>query len=322
MSSDSEQVSSGASSYASDSDVEIRSVQVGSTGDSKKRKSMESSENKKAGGAKAKKFKSASVVASSDIEDDVPYDPINPFVFGQGGYISHQKRLDSKHQGPSTKSRSIFSEDEDPQPKKKSIAPMKPNARSCKKQRSKPKSKPVEADVGSGDSNMENEPLVTQKKTVVKEKKIESKSKRAPTTKKTADKKSSDKNDATIKRLKSLVLACGVRKPWATLFEGVDRPSQQIKIIKDILTELGMKGRMSMEQAKAIREKRELEEELADVQSFEKSFVSRSSGSRAMTKKAVESDQDDSNEEMTGKSVKRKMSARQSIVAFLGDESD
>ncbi|PBK99762.1 hypothetical protein ARMGADRAFT_1008264, partial [Armillaria gallica] len=313
MSSDSEQAS-GASSYASDSDVEVRSA--GNTSTSKKRKSMDSSEKKALSVAKVKKFKSASVVASSDIEDDVPYDPVNPFVFGRGTYIPHQKPLDSA----SATSKSLFSEDEDSQPKKKSTASLKPKASSHGKQRSKPKPKPAVDAEGSGDSNVENEPPITQKKIATKDKK-ESKSKRPSTTKKTSDKKPSDKDDATIKRLKSLVLACGVRKPWAKLFEGIDRPSQQIKIIKDILAELGMKGRMSMEQAKAIREKREMEQELADVQSFEKSFVSRSSRSRATAKKAAESDQDDFDEEMTEKPVKRKMSARQSIMAFLGDDS-
>ncbi len=73
MSSDSEQAS-GASSYASDSDVEVRSVgpfslccseamayntQVGNTSTSKKRKSMDSSEKKALSVAKVKKFKSA-----------------------------------------------------------------------------------------------------------------------------------------------------------------------------------------------------------------------------------------------------------------------
>ncbi|KAK0214833.1 hypothetical protein IW262DRAFT_1465606 [Armillaria fumosa] len=313
MSSDSEQAS-GASSYASDSDVEVRLV--GNTSASKKRKSIDSSERKALSVAKAKKFKSASVVASSDIEDDVPYDPVNPYVFGQGTYIFPQKPLDSA----SAKSKSLFSEDEDPQPKNKFTASLKPKTSTLAKQRSKPKAKLAEDDAGSSDSNVENKPLITQKKPAIKDKK-ESKSKRPSTTKKSADKKPSDKDEATIKRLKSLVLACGVRKPWARLFEGVHRPSQQIKIIKDILAELGMKGRMSMEQAKTIREKREMEQELADVQLFEKSFVNRSSRSQATTKVA-ESDQDDSDEEMAEKPVKRKMSARQSIMAFLGDESD
>lgn len=38
--------------------------------------------------------------------------------------------------------------------------------------------------------------------------------------------------------------------------------SQQISHLKKILTDLGMSGRMSLEQAKVIREKRELRQEI------------------------------------------------------------
>ena len=57
-------------------------------------------------------------------------------------------------------------------------------------------------------------------------------------------------------------MACGVRKVWAKEFKGVDRPSDQIRRLRQILADLGMKGRMSLEQAKAIRQKREFEQEL------------------------------------------------------------
>ncbi len=60
----------------------------------------------------------------------------------------------------------------------------------------------------------------------------------------------------------SFVLACGVRKVWAKVFQGMDQPSQQIKKLKEILADLGMTSRMSLEQAKAIRAKRELAQEL------------------------------------------------------------
>lgn len=46
------------------------------------------------------------------------------------------------------------------------------------------------------------------------------------------------------------------------MFQDLDTPQQQIKKLKEILTDLGMTGRMSMEQAKAIKEKRELAQEL------------------------------------------------------------
>ena len=67
--------------------------------------------------------------------------------------------------------------------------------------------------------------------------------------------------------MQSLVLACGVRHPWAKLFADLSA-SQQIKKLKEILADLGMKGRTSMEQAKAIREKRELAQELGGSSPF------------------------------------------------------
>jgi hypothetical protein len=66
----------------------------------------------------------------------------------------------------------------------------------------------------------------------------------------------------TYAHLQSLVIACGVRKVWVKEFKGLDQPSQQIARLRDILKDLGMSGRMSMEQAKSIKQKRELEQEL------------------------------------------------------------
>lgn len=68
--------------------------------------------------------------------------------------------------------------------------------------------------------------------------------------------------------MQSLVVACGVRKVWSKVFEGMDRPSQQIKKLKEILSDLGMKGRYSLDQAKAIKEKRELAQELGKSDSY------------------------------------------------------
>jgi hypothetical protein len=60
-------------------------------------------------------------------------------------------------------------------------------------------------------------------------------------------------------------VACGVRKLWSKEFRGLDTPAAQIKRLKEILAGLGMEGRMSMDQAKAIREKRELAQELGEL---------------------------------------------------------
>ena len=59
-------------------------------------------------------------------------------------------------------------------------------------------------------------------------------------------------------------MACGVRKQWAREFRGLDRPAEQIHRLKQILADLGMSGRMSLEQAKVIRAKRELAQELGE----------------------------------------------------------
>ncbi|KXN90696.1 hypothetical protein AN958_00267 [Leucoagaricus sp. SymC.cos] len=135
---------------------------------------------------------------------------------------------------------------------------------------------------------------------------------------KTKESENMSKDDATIKKLKSLVVACGVRKVWSKEFQGLDAPSQQIKKLKEILRELGMTGRMSVEQAKSIRTKREFAQELQDVQEFEKAVLKRGSAS----KNDDNGDSGDEEEEDDDpKPRRRKMTAAQSITAFLGDQS-
>ncbi|KNZ79396.1 hypothetical protein J132_10362 [Termitomyces sp. J132] len=137
----------------------------------------------------------------------------------------------------------------------------------------------------------------------------------------------SDKHDATIKRLKSLVYACGVRKPWAKVFKGTPKPTQQIKKLKEILTELGMTGRMTMEQAKRIKAERELAQELEDVKSFEHSTLNRSRSRIAESSprpsfKPVESEEDEGSEDEDDiKHRRRKIPASRNIDAFIDGES-
>ncbi|KAH8093825.1 hypothetical protein BXZ70DRAFT_1010418 [Cristinia sonorae] len=131
------------------------------------------------------------------------------------------------------------------------------------------------------------------------------------------------KDDQQIKRLKSLVVACGVRKVWAKEFKDMESKSAQIRRLKEILSGLGMNGRLSLEQAKAIKEKREFEQELEDVKEFEKAVVSGprpNRGGRLANKKT--SNDDISEDEMSDIPKKPKNAARHSIMAFLGDQSD
>lgn len=68
-----------------------------------------------------------------------------------------------------------------------------------------------------------------------------------------------------------------MRKVWAKEFKNIDSKSEQIRHLKRMLSDLGMSGRMSMEQAKVIKEKREFEQELG------KHFLSRSSKECSLT---------------------------------------
>ncbi|KAI5895545.1 uncharacterized protein SCHCODRAFT_01031472 [Schizophyllum commune H4-8] len=140
------------------------------------------------------------------------------------------------------------------------------------------------------------------------------------------------KDEETIKRLKSFVVACGVRKVWSKFFkaENADRPSDQIRALRKLLADLGMTGRLSLEQAKAIREKRELEQELEDVQQFAAKMTGRAS--RSATKNAKAAKGESSDEEMGGsddekiisdeEAVPKRRTAARSIMAFLADQSD
>ncbi|KZT07336.1 uncharacterized protein LAESUDRAFT_749614 [Laetiporus sulphureus 93-53] len=153
---------------------------------------------------------------------------------------------------------------------------------------------------------------------------LEAKSKAKKQTKEKKGKqpaKELSKDEETIKRMKSFVVACGVRKAWSKEFKDLDTPSAQIKRLKAILSDLGMTGRFSMEQAKTIRAKRELAKELEDVQNFQKAVVSSSSERARKRGRAQQEDADDSDEE--GDVPRRpRTTARQSIMAFLGDQSE
>lgn len=116
------------------------------------------------------------------------------------------------------------------------------------------------------------------------------------------------KDEAVIKRLKSLVAACG-----------------QIKKLREILAEMGMTGRYSLEQAKRIKEKRELAKELEDVQSFQQSVIDRAFTGRKTSRPdnlKIELSDADEAEDVAMPPMQQKRTALQSIRAFLEDQGD
>lgn len=117
------------------------------------------------------------------------------------------------------------------------------------------------------------------------------------------------------------MVACGVRKMWKKEFADLDTPSGQIKRLKEILKDLGMTGRLTLEKAKTIKAERELAQELRDVQDFAEAERRR----ETRKEKGVSEDEQSgsgSDDEDEGPPVKRKKTAGASILAFLGDQSD
>ncbi|KAG1880575.1 hypothetical protein C8R48DRAFT_684607 [Suillus tomentosus] len=131
----------------------------------------------------------------------------------------------------------------------------------------------------------------------------------------------SSKDDETVSKLKAIVVACGVRKMWKKEFADLDTPSGQVKRLKEILKDLGMTGRLTLEKAKTIKAEREFAQELRDVQDFAEAERRRE---RKKEKRESQDEQSGpgSDDEDDDPPLKRKKTAGASILAFLGDQSD
>lgn len=95
-----------------------------------------------------------------------------------------------------------------------------------------------------------------------KEKQSKSTSKKS----KPKDEKELDPQDAEIKRLQGWLVKCGIRKLWGKELKPFDTPKARINHLKEMLKEVGMDGRYSVEKARQIKERRELAADLEAVQ--------------------------------------------------------
>lgn len=67
--------------------------------------------------------------------------------------------------------------------------------------------------------------------------------------------------EASIDRLKGYIVKCGVRKRWKKELEGLNE-TQSVLRLEQILRELGMEGRPTLEKCKDIKARKEFEEEM------------------------------------------------------------
>ncbi|KAJ3482156.1 hypothetical protein NLI96_g7177 [Meripilus lineatus] len=300
-------------------------------------KKSDTKADKKPRGKAQKAGRSASVVPSSDEEEQ----PSPPKPASKAKPTS-QVKSPPKSSKKATKDEPEESEGDEPPKKRRKKKPASEEAHKTEKV-SAPASRPAEStsklpgdtagpstriDMDIGDkSESELSVLIDEEPKVQRKKRAPTSSSKATTSKGETKKRKGkeveelSKDDQEIKRLKSFVLACGVRKVWAREFKDMDKPSQ-IQKLRQMLSDLGMRGRLSLEQAKGIKAKRELAQELQDVQEFEKSVVSGPSGrpSRSRTKQSAKTTESD--DEMSDGFVKPTNAARKKIMAFLEDQSD
>lgn len=83
---------------------------------------------------------------------------------------------------------------------------------------------------------------------------------------------SADPDAEEIKRLQGWLVKCGCRKMWYKELAPYDTPKLKIRHLKEMLSEIGMTGRFSVEKATQIREERELKADLEAVQEGDKQW--------------------------------------------------
>ena len=75
-----------------------------------------------------------------------------------------------------------------------------------------------------------------------------------------------DPDQAQIQRLQGWLVKCGIRKLWGKELKPYESPKAKIKHLKDMLADVGMTGRYSLEKANQIKESRELAADIEAVQ--------------------------------------------------------
>lgn len=83
---------------------------------------------------------------------------------------------------------------------------------------------------------------------------------------------SADPDAEEIKRLQGWLVKCGCRKMWYKELAPYDTPKLKIRHLKEMLSDIGMTGRFSIEKATQIREERELKADLEAVQEGDKQW--------------------------------------------------
>jgi hypothetical protein len=124
-------------------------------------------------------------------------------------------------------------------------------------------------------------------------------------------------DEAEIKRLQSWLVKCGIRKLWHRELAKYTTNASKIAHLKAMLKAVGMEGRFSLEKARAIKERRELEEDLEAVKEGEKRW-----GQNSDSRDEDEGDGDEKpKEDVSEQPPKRKLApGLEGLEEFLNDD--
>ncbi|EPS26792.1 hypothetical protein PDE_01731 [Penicillium oxalicum 114-2] len=120
-----------------------------------------------------------------------------------------------------------------------------------------------------------------------------------------------DPDQAEIKRLQGWLVKCGIRKMWWRELQPYETPKAKIKHLKQMLEDVGMKGRYSLEKARQIRDERELKADLEQIQQGAKQWGAE--------------DEEEDEEDNDGPARPRRAARGRQALAFLdsdGEETD
>jgi hypothetical protein len=87
-----------------------------------------------------------------------------------------------------------------------------------------------------------------------------------------AAKEEDSPDQAEIKRLQGWLVKCGICKVWSKELAGCDTAKEKIKHLRAMLSDAGMDGKYSIENAAKIKEKRKFEKDLEAIKEGEQSW--------------------------------------------------
>lgn len=117
-------------------------------------------------------------------------------------------------------------------------------------------------------------------------------------------------DEAEMKRLQSWLLKCGIRKMWHRELSCYETPKAKINHLKDLLRDVGMTGRFSIDKATRIKEERELQAEVLALQA----------STTTTRRKHSEDEDEEEKEEGNGGEKGKRLAKGLRDLDFLGDD--